>query len=67
MIQLVIEYKGDGEYLSVHHPDKEGAKDNAPDSTALMLLAAKEGVVGEIVIFVRNRNADHGASTSVGL
>jgi hypothetical protein len=41
MAQLLREYTGDGEYLAVHHPkDDPGAKDDAPDSTALALLAA---------------------------
>jgi hypothetical protein len=50
MTQLVREYKGDGEYLSVHHPDEPGAKDDAPDATALMLMAAKSGDIGELLI-----------------
>ncbi len=41
---LVKEYKGDGKYLSVHHPDDDpNAKDDAPDATAVMCLAANEG------------------------
>ncbi len=47
---LVKEYKGDGEYLSVHHPNEPGAKDDAPDATALMCLAASEGEFGELFI-----------------
>jgi hypothetical protein len=48
--QLVREYKEDGEYLSVHHPDEQGAKDDAPDSTALALLAAAGGGIGDILV-----------------
>jgi hypothetical protein len=43
------EYKGDGEFLSVHHPDTPGARDDAPDATALMLMAASSGSIGEIL------------------
>lgn len=50
MTKLVREYKGDGEYLSVHHPDEPGAKDDMPDCVALALLAAKEGDIGELLI-----------------
>ncbi|MFN0019075.1 MAG: hypothetical protein ACKVP0_12495 [Pirellulaceae bacterium] len=46
MTALVREYKGDGEYLSVHHPDTPGALDDAPDATALMLMG---GAVGDIL------------------
>lgn len=49
MTALVREYTGDGEYLAVHHPDEPNAKDDAPDATALALLAAARGKVGEIV------------------
>lgn len=35
MTVLVREYKGDAEYLGVHHPDTPGALDDAPDATAL--------------------------------
>ena len=49
MIALIREYKGDGEYLSVHHPATPGAKDDAPDATALALLAAAGGGIGEIL------------------
>lgn len=36
MVALVREYKRDGEYLSVHHPDDDpGARDDAPDACAL--------------------------------
>ncbi len=37
------------EYLSVHHPDTPGALDDAPDATALMLVGAAKGAVGDIV------------------
>ncbi len=43
MVALVREYKGQGEMLSIHHPDEQGAKDDAPDATALMLLGAVGG------------------------
>jgi len=50
MVALEREYKGDGEYLSVHHPENDAnAKDDAPDATALALLAAAQGKAGEIV------------------
>lgn len=45
------EYKGDGEYLSVHHPDDDpNAKDYAPDATTLICLAANEGEIGDLLI-----------------
>lgn len=43
MVQLIREYRGDGEYLSVHHPEEQGAKDDAPDSMALALFSAAGG------------------------
>jgi hypothetical protein len=49
MIALIREYKGDGENLSVHHPNTPGAKDDAPDATALALLAGSGGGIGEIL------------------
>jgi hypothetical protein len=49
MTKLVREYKGDGEYLSVHHPDEPGAHDHAPDATAFALLASASGSIGEIL------------------
>jgi hypothetical protein len=48
-IKLVREYKGDGEYLSVHHPDEPGGRDDYPDSTALVVMAATAGSIGEIL------------------
>lgn len=50
MVALEREYIGQGEYLSVHHPDEIGAKDDAPDATALMLMASLGGVKGDIVV-----------------
>lgn len=47
--RLLREYKGDGEYLSVHHPDEPDAKDDAPDSTALALFGAAGGGIGDIL------------------
>ena len=48
---LVKEFKGDGEYLSVHHPDNDpAARDDAPDATALMFMAASEGEIGELLV-----------------
>jgi hypothetical protein len=38
-----------GEYLCPHHPDEAGAHDDAPDSTALPLLAAAIEFSGEIL------------------
>lgn len=49
MIRVLREYKGDGEYLSVHHPDEPDAKDDAPDATALMLFGAAGGGIGDIL------------------
>lgn len=48
MTQLIREYKGEAELLSPHHPDVPGAKDDASDSTALMILAASGGGAPEI-------------------
>ena len=48
-IALIREYKGDGEYLSVHHPEAADAKDDAPDATVLALLAGAGGGIGEIL------------------
>ena len=50
MTRLVREYKGDGEILSVHHPDEPDARDDAPDSTALSLIAGAGGSLGEILV-----------------
>lgn len=47
--KLIREYKGDGEYLSVHHPDEPDAKDDAPDGTALTLFAVSNGGIGNIL------------------
>ncbi len=55
MIALLKEWKGEGEYLSVHHPDEQGARDDAPDCTALMLMGAASGSIGEI-LFGRRRD-----------
>ncbi len=50
MIELEREYLKEGEYLSVHHPDKPGARDDAPDGCALSLVAASNAEVGQIII-----------------
>lgn len=50
MTRLIREYKGDGQYLSVHHPDEPDARDDAPDSTALSLMAGAGGSLGEILV-----------------
>lgn len=51
MTNLIRDYTGKGQYLAVHHPkDDPEAKDDAPDSTALALMAAKNGGLGEILI-----------------
>ncbi|MEZ6049656.1 MAG: hypothetical protein R3C11_29560 [Planctomycetaceae bacterium] len=50
MTELIREYKGDAECLSPHHPDKPGAKDDSCDCTALILLAASGGDIGDIVV-----------------
>jgi hypothetical protein len=49
MVALIRDYKGDGEYMSVHHPDEPDAKDDAPDATGVALLAAADGGIGEIL------------------
>lgn len=49
MVALVREFKGEGEYLSVHHPDEQGARDDAPDCTALMTMAGAKGLIGDIL------------------
>lgn len=49
MTGLLREHKGDGEYLSVHHPEEPSARDDAPDATALALMAAAGGGIGEIL------------------
>lgn len=46
---MIREYNGEGEYLCPHHPDEAGAHDDAPDSTALVLLAAGRGFSREIL------------------
>ena len=50
MTAMLREYKGDGEYLSVHHPDEAGAHDDGPDATALALLAGAAGGIGDILL-----------------
>jgi hypothetical protein len=50
MCRLVREYTGDGEFLAVHHPAEADAHDDAPDATALALIAASGGFVGDIVL-----------------
>jgi hypothetical protein len=49
MTQFIRDYTGEGEFLAAHHPDEPGAKDDAPDSTALVLLASVTGNIGEIL------------------
>lgn len=49
-VALIREYKGEAELLSVHHPDEPDARDDAPDSVALALLAASGGGLGEILV-----------------
>lgn len=49
-VALLREYKGEAELLSVHHPDTPDARDDAPDSTALMLFASAGGGLGEILV-----------------
>ena len=49
MTTLVREYKGDGEYLSVHHPQTPEALDEAPNAAALMLMGTARGAVGDIL------------------
>ena len=50
MTKLVRKFKGDGEYLSVHHPDEPGAKGDSCDAVALALFAVKDGDIGELLI-----------------
>lgn len=42
MTALLREYKGDGEYLSVHHPNEPDARDDAPDATELALMGWRD-------------------------
>ncbi len=48
-IKLVREYTGNGEYLSVSHPDEPGGSDDYPDATALMESGVASGKLGEIL------------------
>jgi hypothetical protein len=59
-IKQESEYKGDGEYLSVHHPDEPGGRDDYPDSTALMVMGASGGAIGEILFCVSIRSSCEG-------
>ena len=45
---LVREYKGDGEYLSVHHPDTRGAVKEHPNDI-VTLMGRTRGAVGDIL------------------
>jgi|GEM_PF-5217479 len=47
MTTLVREYKGDGEFLSVHHPDTPGALDDAPDALCLI------GAIGDSLLVLK--------------
>lgn len=47
MTALIRGYEGDREYPSRHHPDEQGANDDAPDSTALMLHAPAAGGISD--------------------
>lgn len=49
MTELQRAYTGDGEYLSVHHPETAEGRDDAPDATALMCFAGKTGKIGDIL------------------
>jgi hypothetical protein len=52
MLQMEKEYKGiEGNLLSCHHPDKPGAKDDHPDSTAMSVFKPQdeESRIGFIV------------------
>jgi hypothetical protein len=42
-------YKGEVKYFVSHHPDEAGAYDQTPDSTTLMLIAARSGFSGKIL------------------
>jgi hypothetical protein len=48
-VKLEREYKGDGDYLSVRHPDEPRARDDDSDATALMAMGASGGSIGEIL------------------
>jgi hypothetical protein len=48
MTKLVREYKGNGEYLSIHHPEEQGGRNDAPDSTELALFASVKATIGSI-------------------
>ncbi len=52
---LVHEYKGDGKYLSLHHPDMPEALDDALNAMALILMCAARGAMGDISS-LRGRN-----------
>ncbi|WP_254511425.1 hypothetical protein [Anatilimnocola floriformis] len=45
MTALVREYKGNGKFLSVHHPDTPGRLQGAHDATALCLMGAAKGAI----------------------
>ncbi len=49
MSNLLREYKGEGEFVSFHHPDEPGARDDYPDSTALMVMGVVSAAVGDIL------------------
>jgi hypothetical protein len=49
MVGLVREDIGQGEYLSVHHGDEQDARDDAPHSTAIMLIGAARRGTGDFV------------------
>jgi len=50
MTAMIREYKGDKDYLTPHHPDTPNGRDDAPDSSALALLAAAGGGIGDIIV-----------------
>jgi hypothetical protein len=55
MTGRVREFKADGEYLNVHHPDERGRGN--PNNGALMVLEAVRGKLGKI-LYARVEEAD---------
>jgi hypothetical protein len=47
--RIAFDYIECGENLSGHHPDEPRALDDCPDSTALMVMGASGGSIGEIL------------------
>jgi hypothetical protein len=50
MTRLLREYTGEGDFLAVHHPAEPDAHDDAPDATALALIASAGSAIGDILV-----------------